>query len=69
MINGQSGDRGLQLISKSQPQVIFLSLCSPISRWLSHLEMCASTQELEFVQGQSRGVPNRELVFNINSRL
>ena len=41
------------------------SLCSPISRWESHLEMFASTQDLEFVQGQSRDVPDRELVLNM----
>ena len=29
--------------------------------------MFASTQDLEFVQGQSRDVPDRELVLNIHS--
>ena len=28
--------------------------------------MFASTQDLEFVQGQSRDVPDRELALNIN---
>ena len=51
---------------------LILSLCSPISRCpaqsrdvLHNLEMFASTQDLEFVQGQSRDVPDRELGPNI----
>ena len=31
--------------------------------------MFASTQDLEFVQGQSRDVPDRELVLNMGIRL
>ena len=57
------------MISKSQPQINILSLCSPIARWDSHLEMFASTQDLKFVQGQSRDVPDRKLVLNINISL
>ena len=34
---------------------------------LTHLEMFASTQDHEFVQGQSGDVPNRELVLNMDT--
>ena len=37
--------------------------------WESHLEMLAQTQDLEFGQGQSRDVPDRELALNIDTAL